>query len=131
VMQRPRLLELAQKLDISLVHLRRDQCSDWMLEARFGRIYALPVSYQIIIMGWSTKGWNICKVELNFARLTMDGEDEGSLELDHEPTPDEVDVIRHRVGLKRRRHPDEETLAALRERLVGARAKQRDLLVDA
>lgn len=127
IMQRPRLLALASALEISLVHLRRDDCGDWALLGRFGRVYALASSYQIAITGWETLGWNRCKREFAFATLTQDGDDEGAFTFDRDPTPYEAETIRHRVGLKKRREFDEATLAAMRERgkaLAALRATQ-------
>ena len=126
-MQRPRLLALASSLEISLTQLRRDACGDWALFGRFGHVYALACSYQILITGWATSGWNRCKRELDFATLTKDGDDEGAFMLERAPTPDEAEIIRKRVGLKKRRELSEEALAALRDRgkaLGALRAKQ-------
>jgi hypothetical protein len=122
VMQRPRLLQLAEKAEISFTQLRRDLCVDWMLHGNFGHVYALPYVYQILITGWSTQGWNICKREFAFATLTQDGDDEGAFMLDRDPTPDEAEIIRKRVGLRKRRAISDEGLAALRSRLAAFRA---------
>jgi hypothetical protein len=67
----------------------------------------------MLITGWTTRGWNLCKQELGFARLTNDGEDKGAFMLERDPTPHEVETIRHRVGLKKRREFDESALATL------------------
>lgn len=124
-LQRPRLLVLADALDISLTQLRRDDCGDWMLKGRFGHIYAVFDSYQIMLMGWdesgdapwtTARGWNNCKRALVFLELTLDGDMEGAFLLDHDPIPDEAEQIRHWVGLRKRMALSEVTLAALRER---------------
>src|ERR1700730_18603363 len=115
--QRPRLVTLADKLCCSLIHLRRDTCDDWMLEGKFGHIYAVFDTYQILVMSQSIQGYNSCKREFSaFPDLTIDCDGEGGFMLDCDPTADEAKVIRRRVGLKKRQTYDEKTLAAMRER---------------
>jgi hypothetical protein len=126
--QRPRLLALASKLEISLPQLRRDECSDWTIYGKRGHVYVVPEGFQIVVTGWHTKGWNICKADLAFARLTQDGEDEGAFILDRDPTPNESEKIRKWVGLKKKRQLDDETLARLADQgrvaLAALRATQ-------
>lgn len=126
-LQRPRLLALASALDVSLTQLRRDDCGDWAIIGRRGTIYALPAYFQIVITGWSARGWNACKADFSFAFLTQDAEDDGSFQLYDSPTPEQAERVRHWVRLKRRRRLDDEALAALRDRgkaLAALRAKQ-------
>lgn len=126
-MQRPRLLALAPMLDISLTQLRRDECSDWVIIGRRGTIYALPAYFQIVITGWTARGWNACKADFTFASLHQNGEDEGSFTMHRDPTPDEAEKIRKWVGLKRRRHLDADALAALQARGRAALGELRHL----
>lgn len=122
-LQRPRLLALVSALEISLGQLRRDECGDWAILGRFGRVYALPCGFQILITGWATQGWNLCKREFRFATLTQDGDGEGAFVFGRDdPAPYEVDIIRKRVGLRKQRAIGEDELAALRSRLAAFRA---------
>jgi hypothetical protein len=92
---RPALLEFAKALGSRDNALRRDECADWRIEGRRGHIYAVPGSldrphtlgFQIFVMGWTAKGWNLAKAAFkSFADLTNDGDDEGALFLDRLPT---------------------------------------------
>ena len=76
-MQRPRLQEMADKCQISVSQLLRDECMDWKLNGKKGHVYAVPVGFQIMILGWRAKGWNLCRSDMAFASLTQDGDDEG------------------------------------------------------
>ena len=48
--------------------------------------------------------------------MTQAGDDEGCLHLDRLPTPTEADVIREALGIRRRKHLRDDTLAVLRDR---------------
>jgi hypothetical protein len=108
--QRPALLELVKALGCRDNALRRDDCGDWHIEGRSGHVYAVPGSldgpatrgFQIYVAG-SSRWWAAAKRSLAFAGMTSDGEDEGMLFLDRLPTPVEAEVIRHFVGIAKKR----------------------------
>lgn len=124
VRQRPRLLELADALNVSLSLLRRDPCGDWALQGRYGHVFSAPIGFQIVITGWSARGWNMAKTALSFARLQNDGDDEGVFTLDKLPLEDESNKIRKWVGLRKRREITEEALDKLRTNLAANRGTQ-------
>ena len=108
--QRLALLELVKALGARDNSLRRDECGDWHIEGRSGHIHAVPGSldrpathgFQIYVAG-SGRWWAAAKRGIAFADLTSNGEDEGMLFLDRLPTPDEAEVIRHFVGIAKKR----------------------------
>jgi hypothetical protein len=62
--------------------------------------------------------WSAVKMAMKpWTEITNDGGDEGAFFLDRLPTPDEAEIIRRYVGLRKRREDSEDTLAARSERL--------------
>ena len=123
VRQRPALLELVKALGCRDSALRRDECGDWRIEGRSGHIYAVPGSldrpetpgFQIFIAG-SSRWWTNTKAALKpFAEIASDGDDEGMHFIFRLPTPVEAEVIRHFVGVAKKRAMTEEALAHLAE----------------
>jgi hypothetical protein len=114
-MDRRTLLELAQVLNCRDSALRRDECGDWRIGGSKGHIYAGSEGFQIFVLGWSTKGWNLAKEALAFAKVTQDGDDEGGLILDRLPDEAEAALIRHWVRIPKKRDVSEETLSRLRQ----------------
>jgi hypothetical protein len=116
--QRPAILALLDALDASSKTLRRDECGNWRIKGSHGHVCAVPEGYQLLAVGAETANWwNICKRELGaFTTVTQDGDAEGALILDRLPTAAEAEIIRRRIGIRRRRHLSEETLAELRTR---------------
>jgi hypothetical protein len=114
-LQRPALLEFAAALCSRDNALKREECGDWAIAGRAGHIFAYaPGRYQIFVMGWSTKGWNVAKQALAFARLCNDGEDQGGFFLDRLPTKSEATAIRHWLGIPKKRTVSADELARLR-----------------
>ena len=116
VTQRPALLDFAKAIGSRDAALRRDECGDWRVGGSHGHVYAVPGGFQIVVMGWTAKGWNLAKQALSFAAVTNDGDDEGALTLDRLPTKAEGELIRKWCGVPKRKEFSPEDLAALRER---------------
>jgi hypothetical protein len=114
VTQRPALLAFAGAIGSRDAALRRDECGDWRINGARGHVYAVPGGFQIIVMGWTAKGWNLAKQALSFAALTNDGDDEGALTLDRLPTRTEGEAIRKWVGIAKKREVSELERARLR-----------------
>jgi hypothetical protein len=116
--QRPALLELMKAIGCRDNALRRDECGDWRINGRRGHIYAVPGSsarFQMLIMGWAANGWRRAKMAFApFAELTNDGDDEGTLLIDRLPTDQEAEIVRHFVGIAKKKELSEETLTRLR-----------------
>jgi len=58
---------------------------------------------QIFVLGWTALGWTNAKKAFSFARLLNDGGEEGSFVLDRFPAGNEAAVIRHYVGVTKKR----------------------------
>ena len=71
--QRETLLAFRDALGCRDNALRRDECSDWRINGKQGHVYAVPEGFQIMVMGWTTKGWNAAKKALSFAKVTQEG----------------------------------------------------------
>lgn len=130
VKQKPAIVAMAAQLEISLVHLRRDECGDWSLLGRFGRVYSTASGFLIIISGWAendapwltARGWNNCKKDMEFMTLKNDGDEDGAFMFDRLPTASEASLIRKYVGLRKKKNVSEEML----ERLKTMREKQKE-----
>jgi hypothetical protein len=124
--QRPALLKLVEALGCQDRALCRDECGDWMVAGDDGHIYAVPGSldrrktegFQIFVMGCQTvRQWTAVKAAMKpFTDVTNDGGIEGAFFLDRLPRPEEAEIIRRYVGVRKRREDSEATLAALNER---------------
>jgi hypothetical protein len=117
--QRPALLAFAEALDSRASALRRDECGDWAIFGRNGHIYAVPEGFQLMVgcdtvdSGFSKSGWSWAKKRLKFARITQDGDGEGSVILGRLPAQAEAVEIRDILGIPKRKHLSEEHLAIL------------------
>jgi hypothetical protein len=126
--QRPALLKLVEALGCQERHLRRDECGDWQIAGETGHIYAVPGSldrpktegFQVFVFCDTVRQWSAAKSQMKpFTDKTNDGDSEGAFFLDRLPTngpPDEAEIIRRYVGLRKRREDSEETIAAVKER---------------
>ena len=122
--QRPALLKLVEALGCREAHLRRDECSDWRLGGETGHIYAVPGSlertntegFQVFVFCDTMRQWGAVKKQMPFDDITNDGDTEGAFFLGRLPTPEEAEIVRRYVGLKKRREDSEETIAAVKER---------------
>jgi hypothetical protein len=79
--------------------------------------YPLQPAFQIFVLGWSPLGWTNAKKALSFAQIFNDGDDEGSFVLDRPPTSDEAAVIRHYVGITKKREVRPDLVLRLRKNL--------------
>jgi hypothetical protein len=124
--QRAALLVLVAALCSREALLRRDECGDWRIEGRHGHIYATPggsfqkpyrvrPAFQFFVLGSTPLGWTNAKKAFRFARLFNDGDHEGSFLLGRFPTSDEAAVIRHYVGVTRKREVNPDLVLRLRK----------------
>lgn len=68
-----------------------------------GWIYARDEGFYFYCDPGSVRSWNSAKKALSFAKVTQDGDFDGFLFLDRLPTPAEAEVIRERLGLRKKR----------------------------
>jgi hypothetical protein len=128
-----KLETLLDALDASQVTLKRDfqldygHVGDYAIHGKFGHIYPDGDGFLLCVYtGESARRWSAIKGKLSFCRLQQDGDDEGCLHLDHLPTPDEAEVIRDALGIRKRRHLSPEAKAKATAALEGFRASLND-----
>jgi hypothetical protein len=122
--QRAALIAFMPALGCADTALRRDECGDPRIVGKHGRIYAVCGSiaepkkpgFMFYVFRDTSMAWTYAKRALSFAKLTNDGDEEGSFFLGRLPTPHEADAIRSYCGIRKRADLSEESLAQLRER---------------
>lgn len=82
---------------------RRDDCGDWMIEGKDGHIYAHLEGFYLYCAPGSARAWGFVKKALSFCKVTQDGDDEGFFRLTRLPTPEEAEIIRTKLGIRKRR----------------------------
>ena len=111
---RASLQALLIALDASPVSLRRDfwrrmgRKGDQAIHGKRGHIYADGDGYLLCIGGQSARLWSAAKRKLSFCQLRIDGDDEGTLHLDHLPSLAEAKAIRRVMAIRKRRKPSRE-----------------------
>jgi hypothetical protein len=109
-----RLKVLTSALDASPRALRRDECGDFAISGKLGRIMSDGAGFLLyVVTGESSRRWHNVKQRLSFCRVTQDGDDEGCLSLNRLPTPAEAGLVRDALGIRRKRHLSPEALSAL------------------
>jgi hypothetical protein len=115
-------------LNASSTSLRRDECGNWRVAGTRGHVYAVVLGRKPGLQIYcrpsaegSKQAWTYAKRALAFARVTVDGDDEGLLFLDRRPTAREADVIRSYCGVRRRVVFSDERRAALSAQLARIR----------
>jgi len=94
---------------------RRDECGDWRIEGKQGHIYAHPEGFYLYCSSGSVRAWGFAKKALAFCTVTQDGDDEGFLRLTRLPTPAEAEIIRDKLGIRKKKELSEDHLKALRD----------------
>jgi hypothetical protein len=109
------LAALVRALDASDVTLRREQCrgelGEYVVAGKSGHVCPDGDGFLLVVTtDASPRRWTNVKAKLGFCRVTIDGDDEGTLHLDHMPTPDQADLIREALGIRKRRNLSPETI---------------------
>ena len=118
-----RLEALVTAIDTSPRALRRDQCGDYMVAGKLGHILADGQGFLLYVSTHeSPRRWTLVKRRLAFCHLNQDGDDEGCLRLDRLPRPEEAELIREALAIRKRRRVSPEVLAAARGSLECARS---------
>jgi hypothetical protein len=106
---RASLQALLIALDASPLSLQRDFWSgmgrrgDHAIHGKRGHIYPDGDGYLLCVEGQSARLWSAAKRKLSFCQLRVDGDDEGTLHLDHLPSSTEAKAIRQVLSLRKRR----------------------------
>ena len=111
---RQRLALFAEALGSASTALRRDECGDPRINGKRGHVYVVSRGFLLSCVCESRKAWTYAKRALSFARVTQDGDDEGSFVMDRPPTAEEAETIRRYLGITKTREISEEHLAKLR-----------------
>jgi hypothetical protein len=99
--------------------LRRDECGAWRINGRNdgtgGSIHTWGDgnTWVLYVRCRSVRHWTAAKKRLGFCVVSRDGDDEGCLRLLNLPTPDQAEVIRDSLGIRKKQEISDET----RERL--------------
>jgi hypothetical protein len=96
-------------LDASPLSVRGDfwrgmgRRGDHAIHGKRGHIYPDGDGYLLCVGCQSARLWSAAKRKLLFCRLRIDGDDEGTLHLDHLPSPEEAKAIRQVMAIRKRR----------------------------
>ena len=127
--QRLALIKLIEALGCWDRALRRDECGDWAVFGKLGHIYAVPGTldrpktngFQIYFRGaeefgepTTARGWIFAKKVLSFCQVTSDGDTEGFLFMDRLPTAAESEIIRDKLGIRKKREISDDERERLR-----------------
>ena len=126
---REALIKLVEALGCWDRALRRDECGDWAVFGKLGHIYAVPGTldrkgcegFQIYFRGaeefgepTSSQAWTWAKKALSFCQVTNDGDNEGMLFMDRLPTAAESEIIRDKLGIRKKREISDDERERLR-----------------
>ena len=113
------LTNLKEVLGASNNALRRSPSGLWVLRGRHGYIstWGDKSSWGLTIEAHSPRKWTNVKRKLAFLTLTQDGDQEGVFHLTRFPAPEQVELIREAVGLRKRPFLSDDRLAEMRGRL--------------
>jgi hypothetical protein len=119
---RARLRVLLLALDASPLSLQRDfwrgmgRKGDYAIHGKRGHIYPDGDGYLLYVCGHSARLWSAMKRKLSFCQLRIDGDDEGTLHLDHLPSSAEAKAIRQVMAIRKRRKPSGQARPGLADR---------------
>ena len=119
---RARLRVLLLALDASPLSLQRDfwrgmgRKGDYAIHGKRGHIYSDADGYLLYVRGHSARQWSAAKRKFSLCQLRIDGDDEGTLHLDHLPSPAKAKAIRQVLGVRKRRRPSTEAPPGLADR---------------
>jgi hypothetical protein len=98
--------------------LRRDELAAWCITGTRGRIYTGGDgrTWVVHVQCRSARRWSAVRAKLaTFATITQDGDDEGLARLHDLPTPEQAEVIREALGIRKRVAVSTEQGSRLRE----------------
>jgi hypothetical protein len=96
--------------------LRRDECGAWTISGKNGTVHTWGdgKTWAVYAHCSSGKQWAYSKKRMSFCKVTQDGDDEGVFRLHQLPTPEQAEVIRDVVGIRKRMKMSPTTLERLR-----------------
>jgi len=111
---REALLALTDALQVSKSNLRRDPCGDWNIFGRRGHVSTDGIAHFAYLQPGSKRRWEAAKRTLDFLTVSQDGDDEGVLKIASAPTPEQADLLRKFLGLRKASPLTDEQRATLR-----------------
>ena len=111
--------QLIEVLKCSLTTRQRDR-----VVGTKGWIYAEPEGFYFYYEASSVKMWNIVKKEMAFCLLSQDGDSDGVMLLNRLPTEPEAEIIRQRLGIRKRKIISDEERERLSKRMKEIRYHQ-------
>jgi hypothetical protein len=85
--------------------LRREELAAWCIQGSRGSIYTSGdgKTWVLHVSGRSVRHWSAVRAELaTFATITQDGDDEGLARLHDLPAPEQAEMIREALGIRKR-----------------------------
>lgn len=110
------LKNLTEALNISEDRIHLDECGDWNIFGRRGKISTETEYWYLYTRCNSPRKWNNIKKKLSFMEAHQDGDDEGVLRCRRPPTPKEAVLVREVLGVRQRVKLTEEDRALLKIR---------------
>ena len=117
------LQKLSEALNSSEERIHLDECGDWNIFGRKGKIFTDAELWYIYISAKSKRHWSSIKKKLNFMVISQDGDDEGILKLERMPSQEEAEIVREMVGLNKRPAFTDEYREQLKIRVRSSRNK--------
>lgn len=98
------LKHLSTALNISKVHIRKDELNYWNIIGKDAWIDTDGM-YWYIHLSATVRQWSIWKKSLSFMELKIDGDEEGVLRLQRMPEENESKIIRKLLRLRQSKMP--------------------------
>lgn len=117
------LKKLTEALNISEDRIHLDECGDWNIFGRRGKISTETEYWYLYTECFSARKWNNTKRKLSFMEVHQDGDTEGVLKCSRMPTEKEANEVRKVIGVRSRVKLTEEDLALLKNRLKFSSSK--------
>lgn len=111
------LKKLTKALDISERRIKLDECGDFNIFGRRGKISTDGEYWYLYTSRETSMKWTYTKKALSFMELHQDGDEEGVFRLSRMPYSEEARTVRKVIGVRPRTILTEEGRAALKIRL--------------
>ena len=111
------LKALLKLLKISKNRIRLDECHDYYVPSKFGKIFTVGPYWYVYYSPGSIRKWNIAKQKLSWMYLQNDGDDEGIFRADFPPSSEQAENIRKLLKIRISKELTEEERALLKIKL--------------
>ena len=109
------LKSLMLDMGASRVTYGLDECGDPKLQGTWGRVYAVPEGFQVVVYCDSVRQWSHLKVKLPFGKVTADCDREGLISVPNSITSEEAQRLRQVLGIRKAKvYSEEGRLACLK-----------------